>query len=63
MSVLLRCSVLHRFQEKINDPAVREYFTSIGLDVWDAWSFFKLLDLDEGLEDSCTRKNCVVRLQ
>ena len=37
-----------RFQEKINEPAVREYFTSIGLDVWDAWSFFKLLDLDEG---------------
>ncbi|CAE7513691.1 Cacna1i [Symbiodinium pilosum] len=36
------------FQEKINDPDVREYFTSIGLDVWDAWSFFKLLDLDEG---------------
>lgn len=36
------------FQEKINDPAVRNYFTSIGLDVWDAWSFFKLLDLDEG---------------
>jgi len=36
------------FQEKINDPAVRNYFASIGLDVWDAWSFFKLLDLDEG---------------
>ena len=24
------------------------YFETIDLDVWDAWSFFKLLDLDEG---------------
>ena len=24
------------------------YFQTIDLDVWDAWSFFKLLDLDEG---------------
>ena len=36
------------FQEKINTPAVREYFTTLGLDVWDAWSFFKLLDADAG---------------
>mmetsp|Transcript_55225 Transcript_55225/g.128837 ORF Transcript_55225/g.128837 Transcript_55225/m.128837 type:complete len:645 (-) Transcript_55225:179-2113(-) len=36
------------FEEKINEPAVRDYFSSIGLDVWDAWSFFKLLDLDQG---------------
>jgi hypothetical protein len=24
------------------------YFETLDLDVWDAWSFFKLLDLDEG---------------
>lgn len=36
------------FEEKINTPAVREYFESLNLDVWDAWSFFKLLDLDQG---------------
>ncbi|CAK9095104.1 unnamed protein product [Durusdinium trenchii] len=35
------------FEEKINAPEVREYFSSLGLDVWDAWSFFKMLDLDE----------------
>jgi len=35
------------FEEKINSPEVREYFQSLGLDVWDAWSFFKMLDLDE----------------
>ncbi|CAK9038603.1 unnamed protein product [Durusdinium trenchii] len=23
---------------------VREYFEALGLDIWDAWSFFKLLD-------------------
>eukprot|EP00913_Durusdinium_trenchii_P009524 g8952.t1 len=34
--------------EKINNPAVREYFEALGLDVWDAWSFFKLLDDDGG---------------
>mmetsp|Transcript_61513 Transcript_61513/g.144092 ORF Transcript_61513/g.144092 Transcript_61513/m.144092 type:complete len:591 (-) Transcript_61513:360-2132(-) len=36
------------FEEKINSPAVREYFESLGLDVWDAWTFFKLLDADAG---------------
>lgn len=36
------------FQEKINSPEVREYFQTLGLDVWDAWSFFKLLDKDCG---------------
>ncbi|CAE7227049.1 CAC [Symbiodinium natans] len=36
------------FEEKIGTEAVREYFESLSLDVWDAWSFFKLLDLDEG---------------
>eukprot|EP00439_Symbiodinium_sp_Y106_P017141 s1087_g2.t1 len=29
---------------KINTPAVKEYFEALGLDIWDAWSFFKLLD-------------------
>jgi len=36
------------FEEGINSPAVCEYFETLGLDVWDAWSFFKLLDLDRG---------------
>ncbi|CAE7808134.1 Cacna1h, partial [Symbiodinium sp. CCMP2592] len=34
------------FNEKINTPQVRAYFELLGLDVW-AWSFFKLLDLDD----------------
>jgi len=29
------------FQQKINAPEVREYFQTLGLDVWDAWSFFQ----------------------
>lgn len=36
------------FEEGIQSPAVIEYFETLGLDVWDAWSFFKLLDLDAG---------------
>ncbi|CAE7195024.1 unnamed protein product, partial [Symbiodinium pilosum] len=36
------------FQDKINSVEVREYFQTLGLDVWDAWSFFKLLDKDSG---------------
>jgi len=36
------------FQQKMHTPEVRTYFETIDLDVWDAWSFFKLLDLDEG---------------
>ena len=28
-------------EEKIDSPDVREYFETLGLDVWDAWSFFK----------------------
>lgn len=36
------------FQKKINSPEVREYFQTLGLDVWDAWTFFKLLDKDNG---------------
>eukprot|EP00434_Breviolum_minutum_P017144 symbB.v1.2.015132.t1/scaffold1108.1/size137334/3 len=35
---------LGMFEEKIKTPAVREYFEALGLDIWDAWSFFKLLD-------------------
>eukprot|EP00439_Symbiodinium_sp_Y106_P012854 s1224_g1.t2 len=38
------------FEEKIHSPAVQAYFEVLGLDVWDAWSFFKLLDLDNGGE-------------
>ncbi|CAJ1405750.1 unnamed protein product [Effrenium voratum] len=38
------------FNEKIHTEAVREYFTSLGLDIWDAWTFFKLLDADGGGE-------------
>eukprot|EP00439_Symbiodinium_sp_Y106_P071970 s1235_g13.t1 len=29
------------------NTGVRAYFELLGLDVWDAWSFFKLLDLDD----------------
>ena len=29
---------------------MREYFASLGLDIWDAWAFFKLLDVDGGGE-------------
>ena len=36
------------FEEKVTDEAVKAYFESMDLDVWDAWSFFKLLDLDSG---------------
>eukprot|EP00434_Breviolum_minutum_P019826 symbB.v1.2.017495.t1/scaffold1358.1/size123611/1 len=35
-------------EEKLDAPEVREYFETLGLDVWDAWTFFKLLDLDAG---------------
>eukprot|EP00434_Breviolum_minutum_P005824 symbB.v1.2.005135.t1/scaffold226.1/size261315/14 len=35
-------------QEQFRAPAVKEYFESLGLDVSDAWSFFKLLDADGG---------------
>lgn len=36
------------FEEGMNTPAICEYFETLGLDVWDAWSFFKLLDMDRG---------------
>ena len=36
-------------EEKLDAPEVREYFETLGLDVWDAWTFFKLLDLDAGV--------------
>ena len=29
---------------------VHEYFQSLGLDIWDAWTFFRLLDADGGGE-------------
>ncbi|CAJ1365507.1 unnamed protein product [Effrenium voratum] len=35
-------------QEKIDCQEVHDYFSSLGLDISDAWSFFKLLDLDGG---------------
>eukprot|EP00439_Symbiodinium_sp_Y106_P023795 s3983_g2.t3 len=36
------------FEEKMRNPDVHNFFESLGLDVWDAWSFFKLLDADGG---------------
>ncbi|CAJ1342904.1 unnamed protein product [Effrenium voratum] len=36
------------FEEKIGTPEVRDYFESLRLDVSDAWTFFKMLDLDGG---------------
>ncbi|OLQ11118.1 Kinase D-interacting substrate of 220 kDa [Symbiodinium microadriaticum] len=39
---------VHRATGEVHSPEVREYFETLGLDVWDAWSFFKMLDLDEG---------------
>jgi len=37
-----------QFEAKINSAEVREYFETLGLDVWDAWGFFKMLDKDGG---------------
>jgi len=37
-------------EESINSDAVHEYFQSLGLDIWDAWTFFRLLDADGGGE-------------
>jgi len=34
------------FEEKLDTPPVRQYFESVGLDVRDAWTFFRLLDSD-----------------
>ena len=31
------------FEDKINTPEVKGYLETLGLDVWDAWTFFKLL--------------------
>lgn len=36
------------FEEKINTPEVRDYFESLRLDIWDAWTFFKMVDDDGG---------------
>eukprot|EP00913_Durusdinium_trenchii_P033037 g30928.t1 len=35
-------------EQSVLSGQVQTIFESIGLDVWDAWSFFKLLDLDAG---------------
>ncbi|CAJ1342823.1 unnamed protein product [Effrenium voratum] len=37
-----------QFEEGVDTVEVQEYFQTIGLDVLDAWSLFKLLDLDAG---------------
>lgn len=39
------------FKKKMDSPEVRTFFETIELDVWDAWAFFKLLDLDGGSGD------------
>ena len=39
------------FKKKMDSPEVRTFFETIELDVWDAWAFFKLLDLDGGRGD------------
>jgi len=39
---------LQMFEENINSDSVTTYFEALGLDVWDAWAFFKLLDSDGG---------------
>lgn len=41
--------------EKMDMPFVREHFKSLGLDVFDAWSFFKLLDADASGQAPRTR--------
>lgn len=42
------CITFAMFEDKINDPDVRAFFESLDLDIWDAWTFFKLLDTDGG---------------
>eukprot|EP00913_Durusdinium_trenchii_P011867 g11146.t1 len=42
------CITFSMFEDKINDPDVRAFFESLDLDIWDAWTFFKLLDTDGG---------------
>ena len=61
-------------QEAFQTHAVSEYFESLGLDVSDAWSFFKLLDADGGIFAhikfavfvaglfECPEKDCFLRL-
>ena len=41
------------FEEKINSPAVREYFESLGLDVWDAWTFQALTSAQKSKARMC----------
>lgn len=45
-------------EEKLDSSEVREYFETLGLDVWDAWTFFKLLDLDAGLLGRTEAERC-----
>eukprot|EP00913_Durusdinium_trenchii_P001241 g1143.t1 len=40
--------IRYLFNEIDAEEEVQTYFESIDLDIWDAWSFFKLLDLDSG---------------
>jgi len=42
------CITFSMFEDKIEDPDVRAFFESLDLDIWDAWTFFKLLDSDGG---------------
>merc|ERR1712151_1176603 len=39
---------LRGMERRIQDENVKAYFNSLELDVQDAWTFFKLLDTDEG---------------
>ncbi|CAE7807866.1 para [Symbiodinium sp. CCMP2592] len=39
---------LGAFETKMKNPEVHDFLESLGLNVWDAWSFFKLLDADGG---------------
>jgi len=39
---------LQELESRMEDAAVQAYFNSLELDVHDAWTFFKLLDTDEG---------------
>ena len=42
------CRLQVQVSVQTQDSEVKAYFETLGLDIWDAWSFFKLLDLDGG---------------
>lgn len=42
---------------------VHEYFQSLGLDIWDAWTFFRLLDADGGGEAGHEKDKNLPKLQ